>query len=289
MRRNLIESAAAALVAGTLACGVDTRSSIQVGHAPTATVRPAETPRPRIQPFDHEQVIRSLYPELEEAGIALRGKDVLSSFKATAVFNLTEYTHNGDVAHLVYQFFERLASTASPLRDYPIGDNKRTLVIMHNNAVESRTMLIIPLNANRPNWQAVHGNAKEHSAASRIEGRNALGFVMIAQPDDDLFVTSLEKAMEGFANEACQQTISVRVYDNQGKPIGDTDELLAAKEVVCNSFGRLVAAGFLGKPYEQYDRNTRGQGILVQDFLLPLIAFTESSYNNFQYMGGILK
>ena len=130
--------------------------------------------------------------------------------------------------------------------------------------------------------------------ATRIDTQDDITTVIrTVNTVNEIFTTPQETATVAFATEACAQLLATLVYDLQRETIPlSARDLIRAQEIVGNSFGRAVAAGALGIPYERYAQFMTGKmGNLPERDLIrfPYIVLSEEQYSAIPQAGAIIR
>lgn len=236
--------------------------------------------------------VNKYYPELQRTGLKAKEKMSLAEDNAfgkpVEIFNYTEYALNRESISGIYDFFALLTHNNPGIRiKYKLNNNERIFSLVPESRVKSLTTLLVPVEAPNPNGLDYNGISW---GGGDLLGR-ALSYVRIDNDNtDQLFTTDKEKVTKSFAVEACQQTVNVLVLDSNGRKIEDPTETSIAQEILCNSFGRAVAARQLGIPYARYDFLTTNYGLKYPDQLVhPFVSLDEASYSQLIPFGSILK
>lgn len=192
------------------------------------------------------QVIE-LYPEVSNLIPTSYRVSTLSG-KETNIYDLAGLDINTGVVRGIYDYIEKYLGEQS---GFSLKLDQTTYIgVLPHPIIKRRNTLFLSDSAPLPSWSNnAYGKTKyppesDYSVTFlRIGGENLVqGKVLTEQESFSLL----------FATEACQQSLLVFVFGDQGNISQDLAETLAAQELVCNSIGHAIFRRIVGDTYEQY-------------------------------------
>lgn len=263
---------------------------------PTKTPTPAPTKSGETFVPQYISIISKYYPELRKSGLQPQESESLHADQPfwipTTIFNYTEYPLNKESISSIYVILEGIARANSEVKiPYTLNGSERMLALLPNNEAKNRVTVLMPPNAPRPNnIQALGATATSPNDSSALE--EVFSYIIAAEDNDELFTNDKERATRSLATEICQQVVRVTVLDKNGEKVKKPEEIMLAREIICNSLGLGIGAKQIGIPYPRYrDYVTKHDlgylnGVRAANLYIVLDEYT---YSQFPTDGTVLK